>query len=173
MDAKHSDTPAAVFAVPQPLFAGRKRRAEASPSGNSAQFFTADDFAAFSVHGDAHLARLYWDLETRRRTIVTSVGSSNSGPKSSAAMQIKKKTKHLVQLLMEAIENNRIQRPDNMIELENGRRRVSGFSVAEHEQYLMLQRKLFQAQQVRHRCFLTIAGVGTPTGTLTEQWLIL
>lgn len=148
MDKTDSST---AFAVPRRLFAGRKRRAEASRDTDSSSFFTADDFAAFSVRGDAHESRLYGELETRRRTLVTSLEASNSTRKSSAAMKTKKETKHLVQLLVEAIEANRIRAPEKMLELDNARRRVSGLSVAEHEQYLMLQRKLFQAQQVQDR----------------------
>ncbi|KAJ8576939.1 hypothetical protein ON010_g2264 [Phytophthora cinnamomi] len=109
-------------------------------------FFTADEFAAYSVRADTHLSRLYGELETRRRTLVTSAAPS-SGRKSSAAVKLKKQTKHLVMLLVEAIEANRIQRPEKVLELDNARRRVSGISVAEHERYLMLQLKLFQAQQ--------------------------
>ncbi|RLN53408.1 hypothetical protein BBJ29_008748 [Phytophthora kernoviae] len=60
---------------------------------------------------------------------------------------IKPGHKHLVQLILEAIETHRIQPPTNQDELENGQRRVSSFSVAEHERYLALQRKLMHAQQ--------------------------
>ncbi|KAL4171593.1 hypothetical protein KRP22_009685 [Phytophthora ramorum] len=134
------------FAVPRRLFTGHKRRPESPNATNSTQFFSADEFAAFSVRGDAHESRLYGDLETRRRTIVTS-NVASSKRKSSAAMKVKRETKHLVHLLVEAIETDRIQRPEKMSEFDNGRRRVSGFSVAEHEQYLMLQHKLFLAQQ--------------------------
>uniref|UniRef100_H3GEH9 Little elongation complex subunit 2 C-terminal domain-containing protein n=1 Tax=Phytophthora ramorum TaxID=164328 RepID=H3GEH9_PHYRM len=134
------------FAVPRRLFTGRKRRPESPNATNSTQFFSADEFAAFSVRGDAHESRLYGDLETRRRTIVTS-NVASSKRKSSSAMKVKRETKHLVHLLVEAIETDRIQRPEKMSEFDNGRRRVSGFSVAEHEQYLMLQHKLFLAQQ--------------------------
>ncbi|ETL36260.1 hypothetical protein L916_11736, partial [Phytophthora nicotianae] len=135
------------FAVPRRLFAGRKRRADVANDIDSATFFTADDFAAFSVRGDAHESRLYELLETRRRTILTPVKESNSSRKRAAAMKIKPQSTHLVKLLVEAIESHRIQAPEKMLELDNARRRVSGFSVAQHEQYLMLQRKLFQAQQ--------------------------
>lgn len=145
-----ADCPSTAFAVPRRLLAGRKRRPEATTANDGSSFFTAEDFEAFSVRGDVLTSRLYGELETRRRTIVTSVAPT-SGRKSSATATIKKQTKHLMLLLLEAIEANRIQRPEKMLELDNARRRVSGISVAEHERYLMLQRKLFQAQQVRHR----------------------
>ncbi|KAG6947661.1 hypothetical protein JG687_00015961 [Phytophthora cactorum] len=135
------------FAVPRRLFAGRKRRADAGNDIDSPAFFAANDFAAFSVRGDAHESRLYEPLETSRQTILTPVSESNSARKRSATMQIKQQSKHLVKLLVEAIESHRIQAPEKMLELDNARRRVSGFSVAQHERYLVLQRKLFQAQQ--------------------------
>ncbi|KAG6957958.1 hypothetical protein JG688_00010733, partial [Phytophthora aleatoria] len=135
------------FAVPRRLFAGRKRRADAGNDIDSPAFFAANDFAAFSVRGDAHESRLYEPLETSRQTILTPVSESNSARKRSATMQIKQQSKHLVKLLVEAIESHRIQAPEKMLELDNARRRVSGFSVVQHERYLVLQRKLFQAQQ--------------------------
>ncbi|KAG7377433.1 hypothetical protein PHYPSEUDO_011647 [Phytophthora pseudosyringae] len=159
------DTPdgrGGAFAVPRRLFAGRKRRAEAVNDADRSSFFTADDFAAFSVRGDAHQSRFYEALETRRRTLVTPVHASNSARTRSATMKIKQQSKNLAQLLVEAIEGHRIQAPEKMLELDNGRRRVSGFSVAEHEQYLVLQRKLFLAQQVQDIGVLTIAGRGLP-----------
>ncbi|KAE8906406.1 hypothetical protein PF005_g11683 [Phytophthora fragariae] len=143
---KLADGPSSAFAVPQRLFAGRKRRSEAAIDPDSSPFFTADEFAAFSVRGDVHESRLYGEFEAKRRTIV-SPETPDSGRKSSAAVQVKKQTKHLMLLLVEAIEANRIQRPEKMLELDNARRRVSGIPVAQHERYLQLQRKLFQAQQ--------------------------
>ncbi|GMF28866.1 unnamed protein product [Phytophthora lilii] len=145
MDTKLPDEPSTAFAVPRRIFAGRKRRAEDT---DHSSFFTADDFAAFSVRGVAHESRLYGPLETRRQTLVTPTVATSR--KSSAAMKIKKQTKNLVQLLVEAIEAKRIRAPEKMLELDNARRRVSGLSVAEHERYLMLQRKIFQAQQVQY-----------------------
>ncbi|KAL3670317.1 hypothetical protein V7S43_004628 [Phytophthora oleae] len=135
------------FAVPRRLFAGHKRRAEGSNAVDSSAFFTSDEYDAFSVHGDAHESRLYAELETRRRTLVATINSCKNIRKSSPAMEIKHQSKHLVLLLVEAIANGHIEAPEKMLELDNSRRRVSGFSVAEHERYLLLQRKLFQAQQ--------------------------
>ena len=139
------------FAVPQRLFTGRKRRAEALPT-NSYVFFTADDFHTFSIYGYNHKSRLYGELAARRQALVNrSTGRSIPSPKSSVPIQRRaNESKHLVQLLVDMIENKRIHAPDNRVEVDNARRRISRFSVAEHEQYLALQRKMYQAQQVRN-----------------------
>ncbi|OWZ02560.1 hypothetical protein PHMEG_00025858 [Phytophthora megakarya] len=135
------------FAVPRPLFTRRKRRAEGPTEHDKNSFFSANDFASFSTRGDVHESRLYGELETRRRIIVTLENDSNSSQNSSTTMKIAQQSKHLVQLLLEAIENHHIQAPEKMSEFDNARRRVSGFSVAQHERYLMLQYKVFHAQQ--------------------------
>ena len=137
------------FAVPRRLFTGHKRRAEA-PRDDNFTFFTADDFNMFSIRGDSHESRLYGELETCRRTLVTTTsGLSNRPQNSSSFIKIKEESKHLVQLLVELVETNRIQAPKKRVELDNAYRRISGFSVAEQERYMMLQRKVFQAQQVQ------------------------
>ncbi|KAG7393823.1 hypothetical protein PHYBOEH_005992 [Phytophthora boehmeriae] len=131
------------FAVPPPLFAGRKRRAAAPNTSDSFSFFTAEDFNAFSIRGDVYESRFYGGLERRRWTVL----SANSGRKSADTALTKPGQKHLLQRLWEAIEAHHIQPPNNREELENGQRRISSFSVAEHERYLALQRTLVQAQQ--------------------------
>ncbi|POM62569.1 hypothetical protein PHPALM_28260, partial [Phytophthora palmivora] len=135
------------FAVPGRLLTSRKRCAECPSDVDSDSFFTADAFATFSTHGDIYKSRRYGELETRRRTIVTPGNASDSSSKSSSTMNTMQQSKHLVQLLVEAIESHRIRAPEKMLELDNARRRLSGFSVAQHERYLVLQRKVFQAQQ--------------------------
>ncbi|POM62896.1 hypothetical protein PHPALM_27902 [Phytophthora palmivora] len=97
---------------------------------DSDSFFTADAFATFSTHGDIYKSRRYGELETRRRTIVTPGNASDSSSKSSSTMNTMQQSKHLVQLLVEAIESYRIRAPEKMLELDNARRRLSGFSVA-------------------------------------------
>eukprot|EP00644_Phytophthora_capsici_P003801 jgi/Phyca11/544514/estExt2_Genewise1Plus.C_PHYCAscaffold_150098 len=135
------------FAVPRRLVAGHKRHADGSITADRSAFFTSDDYDAFSVLGDAHESRLYAELETRRRTLVTLNNSSKNTRKTTSVMEIKHQSKHLIQILVEAIANGSIEAPEKMLELDNARRRVSGFSVAEHERYLLLQRKRIHAQQ--------------------------
>ncbi|CAI5734830.1 unnamed protein product [Peronospora destructor] len=145
MDATNLST---AFAVPRTLFTGQKRRADASPNMDRSSFFTSDDFTTFSIRGDVHESRFYGEVETRRRTLVTTTRTSHLTRARTTVMNIKKTRKHLIQLLVEAVETNRIQAPGKKkIELDSARRRISKLSVPEHEQYLILQRKICQAQQ--------------------------
>ncbi|TDH70072.1 hypothetical protein CCR75_006768 [Bremia lactucae] len=138
---------ATTFAVPRQLFAGRKRRPFCPLENRGDAFFTIEDYEAHSIRGDVHESRLYESLETSRQTILTPLNASTRTHKRTTPMKIKHQSKNLVQLLVEAIENHRMQAPETMLELDNGRRRISGLSVAQHEQYLKLQRKCVQAQQ--------------------------
>lgn len=139
------------FAVPRQLFACRGRHG-ASDNNDSGAFFTADEYALFSLRGDVHKSRLYEELETRRQIVLTPVNASKCASRCASKRSRKIENKHLhtknmVQLLVEAIESHQIQAPENMLELDNARRRVSNFSVVQHEQYLKLQHKLYQALQ--------------------------
>ncbi|CAH0492413.1 unnamed protein product [Peronospora farinosa] len=153
------------FTVPRKLLTGHKRHADASIDRPPLFFLTFNDFATFSIRGDVQESRFYNDLEMHRRTLVTTKDTSHVTRQKSSGINIKRTTHHLIQLLMEAIKTSRIQIPaQKRIELENARRRISSFSVSEHEQYLMLQCSLFQAQQ---RGLPEVLALGTKEA---KQW---
>ncbi|CAH0474165.1 unnamed protein product [Peronospora belbahrii] len=136
------------FAVPRQLLLGHKRRAIACHDPKSSSFFTADDFDTYSIRGDGFESQLYGELETHRRTLVTTAKPLQWKHKSSMTIDMTKKRKHLMQLLFEAIQMKRIQAPEKLLAVfDNVRRRISRISVAEHDQYLQLQRSIYQAQQ--------------------------
>lgn len=154
------------FAVPRPLVAARrKRKAEPETEGGwdasiqQSSYFTADEYARFSIRGDAHESSRYQHEERLRQTLLTDAASSE--PEASAETDqddrlrraAKIKSKHLVELVVSWVEKNvDVEDSSNrsrILMTDNARRRISALTVDDHEEYLALVRKRNDAQRVR------------------------